>query len=446
MLQTKAKIILVFYDVEPSALHHIEKGEYAMAFAKYEEKERYIGKLKDWKEALQSVSFLIGHKIRGNSKFCLDKLVEDFERQCQTKVGDKDKAQIVDISGMGGVGKTILAKELFNRKRPEYTEACFLFDEPTVEFLVVIDDIDHLQQLDAVLIINMLNRSGNSLVIVTTHDVGVLINTGITVSYNLKGTGTVEAEELFCWHAFRQPHPSSGYEKLVEQFVDVCGGLLLSLKVLGSHVHDTNQDFWELELEKVNKMLPRHISIPPWIPLQNLQSLQITHENLERLWQTNEQAPFVLKELRIYGIDKLEELSLGLLRRLEVLAIYGCGHLKILRGISDLTKLEHLNTVNCGEFEELSLVQLSCLKEIRINGCGHLKSVTRISDLTKLQDLNIDNCGELEKSSLVQLSCIKEITIHGCGHLKSLRGISNLKKLEDLKALEKLSLVKSCSS
>ncbi|KAH9290046.1 hypothetical protein KI387_034163, partial [Taxus chinensis] len=38
MLETDAKIIPVFYDVSPSNLRFIEKGVYAQAFAKYEEK------------------------------------------------------------------------------------------------------------------------------------------------------------------------------------------------------------------------------------------------------------------------------------------------------------------------------------------------------------------------------------------------------------------------
>ncbi|XP_057834194.2 disease resistance protein Roq1 isoform X2 [Cryptomeria japonica] len=65
--------------------------------------------------------------------------------------------------------------------------------------------------------------------------------------------------QLFCWHAFDHPIPSAGYEALVEQFVDVCGGLPLSLLVLGRLVHGRDHRFWELKLNKARETLPRDV-------------------------------------------------------------------------------------------------------------------------------------------------------------------------------------------
>lgn len=104
-------------------------------------------------------------------------------------------------------------------------------------FLIVVDDIDHVEQLNALLIMDILNKSNNSPIIVTTRDAGVLITAGIAAGYNLKGMDRHNGRELFCWHAFDQPNPSSRYEDLVNSFVDVCEGLPPSLQVLGRHVH-----------------------------------------------------------------------------------------------------------------------------------------------------------------------------------------------------------------
>lgn len=60
MLQTNAKIIPVFYQVEPWELRHIEKGVYGKAFTDFVKKERYLDKIKEWKEALQQVSYIAG--------------------------------------------------------------------------------------------------------------------------------------------------------------------------------------------------------------------------------------------------------------------------------------------------------------------------------------------------------------------------------------------------
>ncbi|GLJ34639.1 hypothetical protein SUGI_0696680 [Cryptomeria japonica] len=334
MLHSPAKIIPVFYEVEPWALRHVEKRVYADAFIQYQNKSRYLDKLKQWKEALQSISFTRGYEINNSNigdhksilsavqrevqrikplhvakyPVALDKLVQDFERRCLHNLvqdfeiycgmnkEEEGKVKIVGIFGMGGVGKTTLSQELFNSKRQQYSRACFLFDvreasvrcnlpslqmkllkdlfgekdlsfhstkegssricncierSTSCNFLLVLDDIDHLEQLDALSIKLMLEKPGNSLLIITTRNVGVLIAEGIDVGYHLKGMDKDDARQLFSWHAFSQPHPASGYEDLVDDFLGVCGGLPLSLQVLGRHVHGRDENYWRSELQKL---------------------------------------------------------------------------------------------------------------------------------------------------------------------------------------------------
>ncbi|XP_057846636.1 disease resistance protein Roq1 isoform X2 [Cryptomeria japonica] len=340
MLHSHAKIIPVFYGVKPWELRHIEKGVYASAFSDYRKKYRHLDKLKEWEEALQSVSFTIGYEFHNSDlRDCksivsavlkevqrakslhvakypvgLDKLVEDFKTscldeldshmQCRINKEGKEAAEILGIFGIGGVGKTTLSKELYNQKRSQYTRSCFLFDvreasekgelsslqtqllrelfhyEPPnfhstedgtsyikncirrssfPSFLIVLDDIDHVKQLDVLSVMDMVHKFNNSLVIVTTRDVGVLIRAGITFGYNLKGMNRNDARALFCSHALGQPRPAPGYEDMVETFIDISGGLPLSLEVLGTHVHGRTQDYWQLEFNKASKVLPQDI-------------------------------------------------------------------------------------------------------------------------------------------------------------------------------------------
>ncbi|XP_059064175.1 disease resistance protein Roq1-like [Cryptomeria japonica] len=543
-------------------------------------KKRYTEKLREWKEALQSVSFIVGEELNrdcekivstvqrevqrmrclhvakypvGLSKLvehfeehCIDKLVQDFESLCKMNKQREGKAKIVGIFGMSGVGKTTLCKELFNRKRLDYCRSCFLFDvrEGSVErdlpslqlkllrelfdekdhqsfasiddctsclsncfarssnlrFLIVLDDIDQQEQLDAFLISDELNNCGNSLIIVTTRDIGVLINAGITVGYNFKGMDANDAKELFCLHAFSQSYPSSGYEELVDSFVHVCGGLPLSIQVLGRHVHGQDQKFWELELKKAKKTLPQDIHKRLRISIETLDSeekqifmdvacffIGALKKDAIRVWEgsgwsaqhalrklknkclveeledqkfrgqfkdlleDSREENFVLRmhyHLRDLGREMADELShLRRLWRSQHLQSLNLQSLSIIGGSlerlwqnneQEPIALKELRIRSISELKELSLGLLSCLEKFTIYNCWHLKSMTGITDLTKLVELNISKLSYLEK--------LIELNISGCEKIEelSLVRLNCVEKIKisdcsDLKSVEGIS-------
>ncbi|GLJ34259.1 hypothetical protein SUGI_0688520 [Cryptomeria japonica] len=69
MLETGTPIIPVFYLVDPSDLRWVaqDKGRYAPAFSHHKKKRRYTSKmLREWKSALQKVSYLSGYMLNSD--------------------------------------------------------------------------------------------------------------------------------------------------------------------------------------------------------------------------------------------------------------------------------------------------------------------------------------------------------------------------------------------
>ncbi|GLJ52807.1 hypothetical protein SUGI_1124920 [Cryptomeria japonica] len=326
MLKSGTKIIPIFYHLEPTDIRHVARGKgmYVAAFKKHEENGRYEPeKLKEWKDALYKVSFYIGQIVKSNDDEMrlyknivnivlkeisnvplvvakhpvgLDEIVKDFENTVQLADGDQS-VQVVGIWGMGGSGKTTLAKKLYNERSLSMERSSFIFDireakeklqtkqtqllkglgvDKAIDnveegkailekhlkpfkVLIVMDDVDHVDQLDALLPAKGNLRNG-SLIIVTTREHQVLTSWGISSVYKMRALDQSNAEELFCWHAFLQPCALDGFEELVKSFIEVCDGLPLSMKVFGAQLYgNSSKQYWKSLFHKISRILPEEI-------------------------------------------------------------------------------------------------------------------------------------------------------------------------------------------
>ncbi|KAI5419741.1 hypothetical protein KIW84_043775 [Lathyrus oleraceus] len=343
--RTTGQVVLpVFYDVDPSEVRH-QTGEFGKAYRTLLNRlssKTYKITERTWKAALHQVAGFAGFVVlnsRNESeaiKDIVEKIVRLLDKTdlfvANNPVGVKPRVedmiqliektmqqhtfdmpqfqqmqnpfqkqqlkevQLLGVWGMGGIGKTTIAKAIYNKIGRNFDGRSFLanirevweknigpvslqeqiiFDickEMTTKIhnieegkiklrdilcnkrvLLVLDDVNTLDQLNALCGSRKWFGPG-SRIIITSRDMHILRGDRVDQVYTMKEMSESESLELFSWHAFKQARPKQDFAEISRNVVDYSGGLPLALEVLGSHLFDRRVTEWENVLEKLKKI------------------------------------------------------------------------------------------------------------------------------------------------------------------------------------------------
>ncbi|XP_060196142.1 disease resistance protein Roq1-like isoform X2 [Lycium barbarum] len=317
----KGQIVLpVFYDVDALTVMK-QKTSYGEAFSNHEGRFK-DNKVQKWSKALEEAASIPGWDLpttaNAHEARFIEQIVEDIMAElggqrhasnAKNLVGMESQMQkvykmlgvgsggvrFVGIWGMSGVGKTTLARLIYDNNSGQFEGACFLhevrdrsakqglerlqeillseilvikdlrinnlFDGVNMQkhrlrykkVLLVLDDVNHIDHLD-VLAGKREWFGPGSRIIITTKDKHLLVKHDVEKMYKMRTLHEDESLQLFKQYAFKKNHPTKKFEDLSAQVIKYTAGLPLALKVLGSFLYGRDLAEWTSEVERLKQI------------------------------------------------------------------------------------------------------------------------------------------------------------------------------------------------